>query len=654
MELRFTKEQLSSFKKALSLEWLETNGLGGYASSTILNCHTRKYHGLLVSNLSEPAGKFVLLSQLEDIFIKNERAYRLSANQFAGALVGDNFSYYQEAEFKIHPYTIYQFGDTTIIKEILMPYQENTVLVKYTATNSGETGRLKIKPLAAYRHFHDLRRKNSGMNVQVSDCRIGKQCHFLEKMPNLFLQIDTDFNYSNETVWYENFEYAVEKNRGYDHLEDLLSIGEFTVSLTEGQSVILSCGTEEQEGSLAAKWRKEIARRNRKPNTGKKNRQTALQKQLKKSAESFLTISPRLGKTLITAGYHWFAEWGRDTCIALPGLTLYRGLEDECLTILETLAEHEKNGLLPNYLAEKPEEDNYQSVDAGLWFSWAVQQYYLQTKNYKSLAEKIWPTLKNIFTHYKAGTSYNIKMRDNGLLYAGSYELALTWMDALIDRQPATPRYGALVEVNALWFNFLNFMVEIGKKLRDPIVEDIKPLIKPLIAAFRETFWDKNIGYLKDAVNDDYQDFFIRPNQIFAVSLPYSPLTNKMSEITINTVKEHLLTPYGLKSLSSASDQHYKGKYEGGSYQRDIAYHNGTIWPWLLGAFTDALLKVMPDKKSVVAILEPCFNALEFHLQEAGIGTISEIFDGDPPHQPRGCISQAWSVAEILRAICLL
>lgn len=646
MDFCFQKSEELSLQKAISLEWLETNGLGGYASSTILNCNTRKYHGLLVCPVPDLPDKYVLLSQLEDTFLKKSEEYPLSVFQYDSTIQEEGFSHYQELTLDTHPCITYQFDKITLTKEILMLDQENTLLIKYTISNSGMS-KIAINPLIALRNFHGLSKENGFIQSQIEDCLDGRKLTSYDNMPSLFFQTDANFSFLSQPVWYKNFDYEQEKQRGFDYLEDLFSPGTFTLSFPKNKEIIFSCGTQEQDEDLATKWKKEIQRRK---NLLKKTKGTSLQKQLKTTSLSFIQKKPHLDTLSIIAGYHWFPEWGRDTMISLPGLMLYSGLEEEYLTILQEFCKHEYQGLLSNIPGDIPEKNNYNSVDTSLWFAWAVQQYYLKTKDFKTVIKHFWLTLNNIFSHYKAGTLFNIKMLENGLLSAGTKETNLTWMDVMIDSTPVTPRNGCAVEINALWFNMLSFMHTLAKKLSDPIEAELKSLIQSITTSFRETFWDDDLGYLKDLVNDEIQDSSIRPNQIFAVSLPYSPLTKSMSTQVVETVRKHLLTPYGLRTLSP-EDPNYKGHYslEKDFMMREKAYHNGTVWPWLLGHFGEALIKVTRNKKEAIKTLNASLKNIQLHLADAGIGTISEIFDGDEPHHPCGCISQAWSVGEILR-----
>ena len=661
MDFYYKKAVGLTIDQTLSLEWLETNGLGGYASSTVINCNTRKYHGLLVSNLQNPFGKYVLLSQLEDIFCHKETEHFLTAHQYRDAFLDGSFDHFQEFNLTTHPCFIYRFGNTILHKEILQLHEKDTLLIKYKLHRSKHDdpkSRITIRPLLACRNFHALTRQNSGLQTTTSKCQNGCTITPYQGLPSLFLQTSTAFNFREETCWYENFHYTKEQERGFASEEDLFTPGLLTLNFNKKGEVIFSCSLKEETGNLQKLWNIELKRRRK---LNKQDKGIALQQQLQKVGRSFLQKKPDTEQVSVVAGYHWFGSWGRDTMISLPGLTLCgnKRKAKKCLTILQNYAQNEQRGLIPNFLGQTKEQNAYNTVDASLWFAWAVQQYYLKTKNLRIVRNHLWSTLKNIFHNYKNGTDYGIHMSDDGLIAAGDNEnkLNLTWMDAVVNGHAVTPRHGMAVEVNALWYNMLCFMQHLARKLHDPIASEIQPLTNLIKNSFCKTFWDENLGFLRDFVDlnnpENPDSTAIRPNQIFAVSLPYSPLPAETMIKVVDSVREHLLTPYGLRTLSPKNPK-YQGVYQGSPESRDLAYHNGTVWPWLLGHFTAALIKTTPNRKAVENILRPCLTALEKHLFHAGIGTISEIFSGNEPHNPDGCISQAWSVAEIIRMIHLL
>ncbi|MCL5260522.1 MAG: glycogen debranching enzyme N-terminal domain-containing protein, partial [Gammaproteobacteria bacterium] len=488
MDFSFKKSSGFSLPQAISLEWLETNGLGGYASSSGINCHTRKYHGLLVSKLEGLPDRYVLLSKLEDIFFCNSDPYYLTAHDYPNFLQDGSFANLEEFSVTTHPYFNYQFEDIEVSKEILMPFNTNTILIKYSIKGAPVACKVTIRPLVAVRNFHTLCRENSDIETKTVDCKQGISFTPYRGMPTLFFQANTKFNFLSEPLWYRNFTYPKEKERGYEFQEDLFTPGIFTFELSANlpvQEIYFSCSLNENKQELTQIWQQEIERRD---NLEATFTGTLLQKALQKTAQSFIVTTPSQHPSIV-AGYHWFLEWGRDAMISLPSSDRYSGKEDLCLEILKEFSKHEMQGVLPNMLGLTPEQNSYNSVDTSLWFAWAVQQYYIKTKNIKAIAQYLWPTLKNIYLNYKNGTLHNIKMLSNGLLYAGNKDINITWMDAKIDGVPVTSRHGLQVEVNALWYNMLCFMVYLANNMLDSVKHPLESEISLLRKAFRETFW---------------------------------------------------------------------------------------------------------------------------------------------------------------------
>lgn len=652
MDFYYQQHKNLSLQQALTAEWLETNGLGGYASSTISNCHTRKYHGLLVSKLDQLPDKYVLLSKIEDIFSYRNKQYILSASDYPGCLQDGSMANLVEFSVTTHPRWRFEFDDVVLIKELLLLHQENIVLIKYKIIGGDGGARLSLRPLLALRNFHQLQQRNANLNTAISILEHGFSCQPLEQLPALFLQLDAKHQLVPQTLWYHNFIYTQEQQRGYDFSEDLFTPAMLVCSEIGAETeIIFACGCSALSANLSTLWQQEINYRTIVNNSCNQLRATPCQRQLQKISDSFIIKTQHM--TSVAAGYHWFLEWGRDTMIALPGLTLYTGKPDLCVDILKTFAGHEHMGLIPNYLGKTKQHNSYNSVDASLWFVWALQQYYLKTQDLKTIDRYFRTVLQNIFNFYKNGTWHNIKMQENGLLYAGSPDTNLTWMDAVVNGRPVTARYGLAVEVNALWFNLLSFMHELAGVLNFTDFTITKQDLLKLQQTFSEVFWCPEKRYLYDFINQEQHNQALRPNQILAVSLPYSPLSKAMATEVMHAVSANLLTPYGLRTLTP-SEAGYIGQYAGTQTQRDLAYHNGTIWPWLLGNFVQGLLHIDTNARNVAEIVQPCLQALQEHLSVYGIGSIAEVFSGDYPHQPNGCISQAWSVAEVLRASYLL
>ena len=634
--------------KRLKQEWLETNGLGGYASSTLSGCHTRKYHGLLVARLASPPGKFVLLSKVEDSVASEEREYHLTAHRYPNVLFPVEGILPQSYSNEICPVFEYDAGDTRITKELLLVNGQNTVMMRYTANGVAPGSILRIKPLMAYRDFHGLTRENLSLRVRTFPAYQGFVMSPYAGMPSFFMQCDGEFQFFPAPVWYQNFEYQEERFRGFESMEDLFCPGVFEIELKEGRPILISASTEEQK-DLDHRWIKETARRTE---DAAKRTGTPLQKALKRAADQFFVIRPDR-RSSIVAGYPWFLEWGRDTMISLPGLLLSQGKTDEYADVLSGFASELKRGIIPNFLGEGPGQNAYNTADAGLWFGWAVQQYIAHTGDKGILAREISAALLKIFRAYRSGTDHGIKMLEKGLLKVGSPHEQVTWMDAMIDDKPVTPRWGCPVEINALWYNFNRFLAEVGDSIEEGLAVEAAAAADQIRDAFNDVFWIEELGGLADVWRPEFRDDSIRPNQIFAVSLPHSPLDTEKAVSVVKLVRDVLLTPFGLRSLAPGANG-YCSAYDGNPNERAAAYHNGTVWAWLLGPYGEALLKTAVNRGEAVESLEAILTDVERHLGEAALGTVSEIFDGDDPHAARGAVSQAWSVAEILRLTLLI
>jgi len=642
--MKVSKTDCATMDKALELEWFEANGRGGYASSTIVGCNTRRYHGLLVAKLERPPGRYVLLSKLDDSVVLGDGEIPLTVHQYPEVVVpadGHHLS-----EFCLEPVPTFRYvnGTAQVVKEVALVEGRDTVLGRYSVKRAKGDAKLRLRPLLAYRDFHSLTHENINLRVRTYPVPGGFTMSPYDGMPPIFVQTSGPFEVLPSPVWYRNFEYVEEQRRGFDHREDLFSPVLVEIELAKGSSAILSVSTEEVTDDLEELWNEEMERRRR---FRRKLRGTALQKSLMWSARQFLSTDGN-GHRAVVAGYPWFAEWGRDAMISLPGLTLHNGLGHVYLDVLRTFLAHERDGLVPNFIGETADRNAYNSVDASLWLCWAVQKYLERVRKLQDVNGDIFEGLKRIFRAYRDGTHHGIRMLENGLLTAGSPEKQLTWMDAVVDGRPVTPRWGCAVEICALWHNLVRFVAELGDRLGDPVVAEAGPLGARIASAFNETFWIPEERRLGDVYRDGVLDRSLRPNQIFAVSLPYSPLDREHGLGVLEAVRSQLLTPYGLRTLA-LTDTGYRGCYEGGPEKRDAAYHNGTTWPWLIGHYGEALLRLSDDKREARLELERCLEKLEEHLHAAGLGTISEVFDGDSPHRPGGCPSQAWSVAEVLR-----
>ncbi|MCS6860846.1 MAG: amylo-alpha-1,6-glucosidase [Abditibacteriales bacterium] len=647
MLIQFGEDVCSDFAQATQKEWLETNGLGGFASSTIVGANTRRYHGLLVAALEPPVKRFVLLSKLEESLIIGDERKELSCNQYRDAIHPHGYLYLESFRLDPFPTFTYRVGNVTLEKTVFMVHGENTTVVTYHLLKSPEPILMEIRPLLAYRDYHATTQENADIYkpYKHGDGWIKFSPYY--GLPPLYLANDAIW-YEPTNYWYRDFYYERETERGLDDCEDLFNPGIliFRLGAGETRSVIASLQPH-TVGEVPHLREREVERR--KKVVSLLNAEDDLVQTLALAADQFLVRRGNDLRTII-AGYPWFSDWGRDTMIALPGLTLVTKRFEEARSILRTFAQYCSQGMLPNHFPDAGGEPGYNTADATLWFFVAAQKYLDYTGDENFVQTTLYPVMADIIRWHQRGTRYNIHVDADGLLVQGTPHTQLTWMDAKIGDWVVTPRNGKAVEINALWYNALRIMEDWARRFDKPVdASDYREAAQRVEAHFERTFWNEALGCLFDCVDGDRYDASVRPNQIFALSLPYTLLSREKQLKVLQVVGGELLTPYGLRSLSPRSAG-YVGRYEGNQWQRDGAYHQGTVWAWLMGPFITAYVKVHrrtpKAKREAAAFIEP----LRAHLLDAGLGSISEIFDGDPPHAPKGCIAQAWSVAEILRA----
>ena len=645
MQLKKDKSFLQDFTKASECEYLETNGLGGWSSSTIIGAHTRRYHGLFVPAINPPTDRMVLLSKLDETIVVGDNRYEISCNVYDGDVLHPNGNLYLESFTKdFFPGWICNVNGIQLKKTICMIHEENTVVIKYQVLIAVSPFTLELLPLMAARGYHELGHASSRMhwdadfNNGIFDCQPDGMNHVYISVPGS--------GYQHEPEWFYNFRYNVEQYRGLDYMEDLFNHGIFTVQLKEGDELYIIVSTENPEGRDGNELiRREYKRRKNLLN-GQPGDETL--QQLILAADQFIVKRNGDLKTVI-AGYHWFTDWGRDTMISLPGLTLSTGRFDDAKKILAAFAQSVSMGMLPNRFQEK-EPPEYNNVDGTLWYFIAVYKYLQASGDRKFVLNEILPVLKDIVDGHFKGTRYNIHVDEDGLLYAGEVGQQLTWMDARIGTWVVTPRMGKPVEIQALWYNVLKIFAELlrlnEQKMDADIVETSAAKAKN---SFERLFWYDEGQYLYDVIDENGKpDPTLRPNQLFAVSLPFILIDEAKADAILKVVEEKLYTPVGLRSLP-ADDIHYVPHYGGDQWHRDSSYHEGTVWSWLLGAYVDAIVKLRATGYEIRA--KKVIDNFKYHLNEACIGSVSEIFDADPPHHPRGCVAQAWGVAEVLRVI---
>ena len=652
MMIEMDQESCRNLERALSHEWLETNGIGGFSSSTITGLNTRRYHGLLTAATKPPVGRLVLLSKLEETLIIDGRRYELSANQYPGAVHPQGFNY--QTGFSLDPFPdfTYEVEGVRLEKSVFMVQGENTTVVQYEIREAGSQAdslrySLEIRPLIAFRDYHSTTHENGALNPRLETKDGLTTLKPYSDLPALHLahdpaEIDTN------GFWFRNFQYAVEQERGLDFAEDLFSPCAFNFDLTASSKVSLIASTERRDVRQADAYRKaELERRNLLDGRSAHAEANQLVKTLTTAADQFIVARER-GKTVI-AGYHWFSDWGRDTMIAVPGLTLATGHAEIARSILAEFANHVDQGLLPNRFPDTGETPEYNTVDATLWVFEAVRSLLQYTNDYEFVRANLYAVLADIIDWHVKGTRYNIHVDDDGLLYSGEPGVQLTWMDAKVGDWVVTPRQGKPVEIQALWYNALRVMEHLAGKFKETMAKkNYAASADKARASFNKMFWNEEVGCLYDVVNGDARDGSIRPNQILAISLTNSMVSKARAKGILGMVQRELLTPRGLRTLSPR-DPNYVGRYKGDPRSRDGAYHQGTVWPWLMGPYITGYVKTFGEKAGRKFAIEWLAD-FQDHLNEACLGQVSEIFDGDAPHTPRGCVAQAWSVAELLRA----
>ncbi|MGC9003564.1 MAG: amylo-alpha-1,6-glucosidase [bacterium] len=623
--IRLSGESLS-LPSALNKEWLLANGKGGFVSSTALGINTRRYHGFFIA----PSGdRKLLLAKIEEEVIKGEERIPLSSNIYNDVVYPDGYKRIQSFLFNgWSAQWIYDVEGIILRKKVILPKGKDALVVLYKALRAETPFRLRLLPLLNFRSYHSLK-KSSGEWVFRENGNLVEVIH-----PYRFFLICEKGMFKRGGDWYYDMTYIKEKERGLDYKEDHFNIGVFEVELKGGEEVGFICSTEAIEESAEELYERELRRAKGILGRSEIGRDDEIELLLL-SADSFFV--DWFGRKSIIAGYHWFTDWGRDAMIALPGLCLPLGRLDEGKEIIFSFLKHLKNGLIPNAFMER--ETIYNSVDATLWLFWAVYQL-LRAKEDKTFAKEIFPYLLNIVDDLSKGKGENVRVEADGLLWAGNEGVCMNWMDAMVNGKPVVPRYGKAVEVNALWVFALSFLEMLCEKLGKDF--PFSELLRSARDSFGEEF-SAPVG-LFDVIRGEEKVFALRPNQVIAGALPFVPITIEKKREIADLAMRELYIPFGLRSLGK-SEKEYRGRYEGGVWERDTAYHQGTAWAYLTGFLWELLNDI--GEKNLEWLIEPFYG----HLREAGLGTISEIFDGDYPWTARGCISQAWSVGEVLRVL---
>ena len=673
--MKFTKENLN-LETGIDKEWVITNGIGGFASSTIIGANTRKYHGLLIATLNPPASRFLVLSKLDESLEIRGKKYDLYTN-ICESFISHGYKYQEEFEKDYYPTFKYNVNGVEIEKSICMEYNQNTVGVHYKIKNGRYKSKLTLAPIVNFRDFHTM---NTGhhfnIRQQVNDTKVKLVIDEKSQTP-VYMNLSEGKYIIHDNDTFNNMFYVEEEKRGFYPEENHAVPGVYEVEIkaNEEKEISFVCSLEEniEEKDVKELMEKEIARIDREiekteliPEKEKKTKkelnEDELTKTFLKAIDNFIVYRPNFRLHTIIAGYPWFLDWGRDTLIAFEGLLLVTKKFDIAREVLLTMVRDIKYGLVPNGYSGFDNRPLYNSVDASLLLFEQVQKYLEYTKDYKFIKEKIYPKLEDIIKNYVEGNNVdgnNIYLDKDGLMQSGTDETQNTWMDAKVGDMAVTPRNGKAVEINAMWYNANMIMANLTLRLGDLLqIKKYKDLAKQCKKSFEEKFYNPETKCFYDVLGDGK----IRPNQLFVLSLTH-PVIDPDSEIAknmITVVEKKLLNNYGLKTLAKG-EENYVEIYEGDSFKRDTSYHQGITWPWLLGLYYDALINMKEKAKEeekeelenkIQKFVDKTKRTFKKEINENGcIGSISELYDSVKPQLPKGAIAQAWSVAEIFRII---
>ena len=655
--LRIEREDLLKLEKSLTREWLETNSLGGFASSTILMCPTRRYHGLLVCPIPGTVQRHVFLSRFEETLSGEGKAVPVSMARYAETWHPQGHQSLENFELVPWPSMTYRIGDAELRREILMPRGRHAVLVRYTLDGMLPNElELCLRPMLACRAADELHFENLALRSAIQRVPGGIRLQPYDALPALSLSVAGEpYAFEADPVWYRGIEYQADIARGYGGHEDQFNPGMFQIRVSSGSEVVVAATIEERPfEDPRAVWHAEAERRMAEWEAVRaRSSDSNVRAMLDLGASQFLYRDEN-GRDGVVAGWPWFLEWGRDTYISLPGLTISRGDVEACGQSLAAAVEYLEDGLLPNIFGKDRATSHYGSVDASLWFARAVRLYELAGGDEERIANVLEPALVEIAECYGRGDNELVESDPSGLVRSGRPDLNSTWMDARVQEGPVTPRDGFAVEICALWCYLLGYLEQRAGARGDAAGEKRwREQRERAGRAFLERFWLAEHGHLADCVKDGVADPSVRPNMVMAAALEFSPLNDAQREAIVAIAERELVTPRGLRTLAPDHED-YCGHYGGDGRTRDLAYHQGTVWPWPLGFYVEAALRVRGDDAAERAKLRALLEGFADHLPSSGVAQVSEVFDGDPPHRPGGTIAQAWSVAELLRAYELL
>ncbi len=648
--LRIDRETCHKLDLVLTREWLETDGRGGYASSTPLFVNSRRYHGLYVVQPPGLNKRHVLLSRFDESLHVDGRTFAISMARYPGRWAPHGHQYVESFELCPWPRTTFRIGGARVVREVLMARSTGAVLSRYCVEGDVPQLELRLRPLLPFRDADALTSENIELEGRVTRLARGISVRPYAALPALAItHSHSGSEFEADPVWYRQIEFSLDIERGYDGHEDQFSPGFFHLPLSAGEPIILAATSAEPIDDVAELWERESEQRT----TIMLSASGGVRGRLAQSADDFLyrTASGRLG---VLAGFPWFYEWGRDTFLSLPGLLIARERVEECGEALSGTLGFLRGGLMPNTFGASPETSDYSSADAALWFVRTVRLYQQAGGSTQRLHDELFPALEAIAHAYLNGTGLGIHVDDKGTLFAGDPHTNTTWMDARTPNGAVTPRNGAPVELNALWYFLQAYLEVIARDAGDQRkARDWETRRRLCTRSFLRRFWLEDERRLADVWTPEHVDKSLRPNMLLAAALEFSPLSRgKRTDIVEHAFLE-LITPRGLRTLAPFEEA-YIGVYQGNQDSRDAAYHQGTAWPWLLGFYCEAYLRAYGSSAYRVEILREMLDNFAEHLDSQGLNHVSEVFDGDPPHRPGGTIAQAWSSAELLRAYALL
>lgn len=635
-------------ERALSLEWLEPNGRGGYASGTVAGANTRRYHALLLVARHPPVDRVALVNHVEESIEIGGDTCPLSTNVYGGAVHPEGYQYCER--FSDVPWPTWRFAcrGIRVERELVCPHGRDLVILRWRLLDDASPAVvLRVRPMLTGRDFHATHQENAALRSEATITEGQVVWQPYEGLPPVRAQHNGQYHHRPD--WYRRIHYPVDRERGLEHVEDWWSPGECLFTLTPGTTAELVFTTETIP-PLSVTQVMDAERRRRDTLVTSAPTEDELTHRLWVASNAFLV--KRAARQTVIAGYPWFADWGRDTFVALPGLCLVTGRYEVARQVIEAFASYVSQGMVPNRFPDIGEQPEYNTIDASLWFIHTVDRYLYYSRDLVGVQRMAWPAVKQILDGYRQGTRFGIRMDEDGMITGGVEGVQLTWMDVKIGEWVVTPRHGKPVEIQALWVRALAVAAALAEQFGESAyAAQCRQDRARATASFRDRFWYRTGGYLFDVVDGPTgDDASLRPNQIFALALDDQLVTDAQAKQVLQLLKERLLTPVGLRTLAP-EDIRFCASYEGGVAERDAAYHQGTVWPFLLGPFVTAWVKAYGDSPSVRRDARLFLQGLFEHLDEACLGQVSEIFDGERPHRARGCVAQAWSVAEPLRAL---